>query len=790
MRTFMLAVTGLVIAVAACSSYGTSVVEVGKTRAQVASVSIAVPLSLAAGQTARAVATLKDANGTPLTDRVVAWYTSSASIASVSDSGMIAAVAPGTAVVSAVSEGVSAQASMAVTPPLPTPIATVSVAISPPAVLIGQTAVATVTLQDSSGNPISGRVVTWESSDISVATVQATGDVKAVGPGNAMIKASSEGKFNSSRLSVSAPAPIPVASISVSPATATLLQVGATVQLAATTFDANNNVLTGRVIGWSSANTSIASVSSSGLVTAKAGGSVSIVAASEGQSATAAVTVNAPAPVPVASVSVSPTSSNLQIGGTAQLSAVTRDASNNVLTGRVVTWASANAGIASVNGSGLVTAVSAGTTQITATSEGKTSSAATITVSATAPVPVASVSVSPTLSNLQIGGTAQLSAVTRDASNNVLTGRVVTWASANAGIASVNGSGFVTALGAGTTQITAISEGKSGAATINVSAPAPLPVATVSVSPASASIPVSGTLQLSAVPRDASGNPLAGRLVTWSSQNPSIASVTSSGVVTGITAGGPVTITATSETQVGSASITVTAAGSGPVWRGHEPAGMTPVSDQPFSAMPSDGWAIQGAAALRSDATGPLSPGSALVVPWNAGTMGGNGIGQAYRPFSGSATTLYVCMWLKFSANWQGGINISNKIVYPFLGSAGNRFILEARGIGSAPLYVGIALQGTINLGESFWTGSAVFRRGQWDMVEIIMKSNTAGTADGQIDVYLNGTLAVSRPGIQFTSGTQGWTDQFSVDPVWSTTNDKVTSDMDIRFDQLYLSRK
>ena len=473
MRTFMLAVTGLVIAVAACSSYGTSVVEVGKTRAQVASVSLTIPSSLAAGQTARAIATPKDANGTALTDRPIAWYSSSAAIASVNDSGVISAVAPGNTVVSAVSEGIAGQASMAITPPPPTPIATVSVAVSPPAVLIGQTAQATATLQDSSGNLISGRTVTWESSDISIATVDTTGTVKATGLGNAMIKASSGGKNNSSRLSVSAPAPIPVASVSVSPASASL-QIGATVQLSATTRDANGAVLTGRVIGWNSGNTSIATVSSTGLVTAIAGGSVSITAGSEGQTASAAITVSPPAPAPVATVSVSPASSSVLTGATVQLSATTRDASNNVLTGRVVTWSSGNTSIATVNsGTGLVTAVAAGSVTITATSETKMGTAA-ITVSAPAPVPVATVTVSPASSSVQVGGTLQLSATTRDASGNVLSGRVVRWSSANTSIARIDSiSGFFTAVAVGPVTITATSETKTGTAAITVIVPPP-----------------------------------------------------------------------------------------------------------------------------------------------------------------------------------------------------------------------------------------------------------------------------------------------------------------------------
>jgi uncharacterized protein YjdB len=387
MRALILAVTGFVVSVAACSSYGTSVVEVNKTQARVAYVSVTLPSSLTAGQKTRGVAITKDSDGAVLTGRSVSWFTSSGAVASVTDSGMISAVAPGTAVVSAVSEGVSGQATMAVLPPPPTPVATVAVAVTPSAVVVGQTATATATLADSSGNLLSGRVVTWSSSNTTVATVDTGGTVIAKAAGSAMIQATSESKASASSLSVSAPAPIPVASVSVSPTTASLLFGGST-QLSAVTHDANGNVLTGRVIAWGSANTGIATVSTSGLVTAVAAGNVSVTASSEGQVGSSAITVTAPAPVPVATVSVSPSSSSLLVGATVQLSATTRDANNNVLTGRVVTWSSPNSGIASVGVNGLVTAIGAGTIQITATSEGVNGSASvTVTVPPPPPPP-------------------------------------------------------------------------------------------------------------------------------------------------------------------------------------------------------------------------------------------------------------------------------------------------------------------------------------------------------------------------------------------------------------------
>lgn len=85
------------------------------------------------------------------------------------------------------------------------------------------------------------------------------------------------------------------------------------------------------------------------------------------------------------------------------------------------------------------------------------------------------------------------------------------------------------------------------------------PVATVEVSPAAATLEVGGTRQLSAVARDASGNVLTGRAFTWSTGNPAVAAVSASGVVTGMSAGGPVAVTASSGGKSGSAHVTVAA---------------------------------------------------------------------------------------------------------------------------------------------------------------------------------------------------------------------------------------
>src|SRR5207245_2695435 len=72
-----------------------------------------------------------------------------------------------------------------------------------------------------------------------------------------------------------------------------------------------------------------------------------------------------------------------------------------------------------------------------------------------------------------------------------------------------------------------------------------------------ASVEAGQTVQLTATPRDAGGNPLSGQTVTWSSSNTAVAAVSNSGLVSGVTPGSA-TITATSEGKSGTSSITVT----------------------------------------------------------------------------------------------------------------------------------------------------------------------------------------------------------------------------------------
>ncbi|PYP46446.1 MAG: hypothetical protein DMD42_04275 [Gemmatimonadetes bacterium] len=342
--------------------------------------------------------------------------------------------------------------------------------------------------------------------------------------------------------------PAAVASVKVTPAVVSLL-VGAAVQLSATTADSAGNLLAGRSISWSSSDATVASVSTSGLVTSVAQGSASITATSEGQSTAVPVTVTT---VPVASLQVSPASANMFVGQTLSLTATPKDAAGNTLTGRPVTWASSSPSVATVSNTGQVAGVTQGSATITATSESKTARA-TINV---AIVPVASVQVSPPTASLTPGQTAQLTATPKDSAGSALTGRAVTWTSSAPTVASVSASGLVTGGTVGSATITAMSEGWTGSATVTV---ALVPVASVVVTPATATIPVLGTVQLNVTLKDANGTTLTGRAVAWTSSAPTIMTVSATGLVTDVADGGAATVTATSEGKSGTSAVTVQA---------------------------------------------------------------------------------------------------------------------------------------------------------------------------------------------------------------------------------------
>jgi trimeric autotransporter adhesin len=337
-----------------------------------------------------------------------------------------------------------------------------------------------------------------------------------------------------------------VTRIDLSPTSANVF-VGQTSSFTASPKDADGASVSGKTVSWSSSDESIAKVSG-GVVTGVKAGSVAITAAVGSVQAKADVKVL----VPVATIALTPSPDTIIIGGTSQLSATLKDASGATITDRVVTWKSSNDLIASVSTAGLVTSKSLGSAEITATVEEKSATTTVVVI----PPPVATVSVTPPASSLIVGGTVQLSATTKDANGNPLSGRTVTWTSSDQSIATVSTTGVVTAQALGSATITATSEEKTATATITVTL---APVQTVAVSPSSVSVKPGSTTQLTATLSDATGHALTGRDIAWSTSDASKATISGTGTTVTITgvSYGSVTITATSETKSGSATVKV-----------------------------------------------------------------------------------------------------------------------------------------------------------------------------------------------------------------------------------------
>jgi len=342
----------------------------------------------------------------------------------------------------------------------------------------------------------------------------------------------------------------------------------------------------------------------------------------------------------------------------------------------------------------------------------------------------------------------------------------------------------------GTLGTGAVFGGVSNVASGTTAAGTPAPVATVAVSPATVSVGIGGTQQFSATLKDASGNVLTGRTVTWTSSALSVATITGSGLVTALLAG-TTTIRATSEGKSGTATLTVTAlpppSGSWP----NEPAGLTVLSDYSFTdpipltqsdvAIPGgSGWMSiyngNGYVSLVSDPTAPLSTASVLQMKYPTGFAAGSAPGTLYRSLP-SPTQLYVGFWWKPSNPWQSqGSSGVNKIAFWWGGS------------GEMPLGMYGPLGGPYELkfepefGNTTWLSPTVHvpvTLGVWHRVESFMDTQ-AGIVRWWLDGQLIGDQTFALP--------TGGFSMFQFSPTWGGMNDTKTETDYFWFDHVRIS--
>ncbi len=232
--------------------------------------------------------------------------------------------------------------------------------------MVGESHTLTAEPRDEIG-VVPGQRVTWASSDPAVATVT-DGNVVAKAVGSASITASAGVYQAKVALTVT---PLAVAGVLVTPGQKTLY-LTQTAQLSATPLSASGIAIPDRAVTWTSTDETVATVTATGLVTAKDIGVVGITAIADGKPGTAVITV---APVPVATLRFPATTAEIFMGEENHFDVQTLDSAGGVLTGRTVRFTSSDATIATVFAlsptQGDVIGSKPGTVTITATTEGK-----------------------------------------------------------------------------------------------------------------------------------------------------------------------------------------------------------------------------------------------------------------------------------------------------------------------------------------------------------------------------------------------------------------------------------
>ena len=735
-------------------------------------------------------------------------------------------------------------------PPPPPPVVdtsvkTVTVSPASASVAVGATRQLAATLKDLNGGTLTGRTVTWASSAPAVATVSATGLVTAVSTGSATITATSEAVSGGAAITVTAVKPSAVSDLAVASATDSSVTLSFTEVNDGSGRPASYEVrFNAGTLSWGS-GTSVTNGSCKvpvsgttmgakrtctvlGLAPVKAyqfqlvafRGTLNVNAVFGALSNKVSATTPAKAPPAVASVAVSPANGSLTVGATQQLSATLKDAIGNTLTGRTIAWASSAPGVATVNSSGLVTAVAAGSAIITATSEGKDGSA-TITVTApvvTNPGTVSDLAVtgvtdnSVTLSFTEVSGGAgspasydvryAVSPISWGAATAVATGTckvVMTGTTIGVkrsctvlGLAGATAYQFQLVGFRGTLNVDAVFGNLSNVAS-GTTGSSVAPVASITLSPASGSVGVLQTLQLTATLRDASGNVLTGRAVTWTSGAPLLAGVSGSGLVNGLVAG-LAPITATSEGKSASASITVTSLPSPPPPPPggaftHEPSGFTVIQDINWENGSLGSWfrkftSTDKPITVVPITDSPLGQGQALQIGYNAGHVGGGGTELEYDiPSALRPREMFVGYYVQVSSNWQGHSSAINKMVY--LDDGGSSFSAmwyEMFGSGSSPLSLYVVNQSGGSPSGIHENGTAVnFTRGVWHKVEIYQKQGSPGI----IRIWVDGVLAIDRADVYTKDAAIG---MVTISGIWGGIDDVKQHFDYMRFDNIRIS--
>lgn len=450
----------------------------------------------------------------------VTWDSNDPSVAVVSD-GVVTAVGIGTANIRAMVGQVTANCTVTVNP---IEAQSVTLSSSSESLFIGQSLQLTATVNPEN---TTDKTITWISDNASIATVSTTGEVTAIALGTANITAECGNVSATCAITVN---PITSEQL-VMNYTVLTLKMGATQQLTAAIYPTNT---TDQNITWTTSNSDIVTVEN-GLVTATGIGTATITAQNGNQIATCTVTVE---PILAEQVILSESAITVNVGTPATLLATVLPENT---TDNTVEWASLNENIATV-ANGIVTGVAPGTAVITATS-GTATASCTVTVLQ----PATSVTLNETSLNLYVGDIFDLiDTVTPENTTDA-----ASWSSSDQTVAIVDNNGIITALKAGTTNISVIYGTVSATCEVTVS---DIAATSVELDYTELSLISGQSQQLTATVLPAN---TTFPVVTWASSDTSVAEVSEDGLVTAVK-GGTATISATCGDVIGECSVTVT----------------------------------------------------------------------------------------------------------------------------------------------------------------------------------------------------------------------------------------
>ena len=297
-----------------------------------------------------------------------------------------------------------------------------------------------------------------------------------------------------------------------------------TVRLAADAEDANGFAIADAMLTWSSSDTAVAVVDSTGLVRAVWDGAATITAAVDSVADSTIVAVARE----VAVVMLEPVEGELAPGDSVQLAARALDADSVEVGDAVFTWSSSHPEVAVVDSTGLVRAVSHGAATITAAVDSVSDS----TIVAVARE-VAVVMLEPLEGELAPGDSVQLAARAFDADSVEVGDAMFTWSSSHPGVAVVDSTGLVRAVWDGAATITAAVESVADSMTVTVARE----VAVVMLEPVEGELAPGDSVQLAARAFDADSVEVGDAVFTWSSSDTAVAVVDSTGLVRAVSHG-------------------------------------------------------------------------------------------------------------------------------------------------------------------------------------------------------------------------------------------------------------